>query len=208
MRWLLVGSVAVAALATAGFGVSAILGKRQPTRTEVAADDRVTRDLRHLGVGARDVTVLNLSGEPVLWGALSGRPRAVFFGFTHCAVVCPVTVWELNHAIEAIGSDADAVTIQFVTLDPERDTPAALAKYFSSFDGRIDAYSGARDQIDRLVRAYEVSHRRVDEPGGQYSIDHTATIFLLNARGDVVDVIAYGTPSDVLQTRLRSLLRS
>jgi protein SCO1 len=195
--------LAVCVASAAAFTSMNLGGRDRPADGSVT---QTAQDLAQLGRGVDDAVLLDSRGIEVRWGALKERPRAVFFGFTHCAVVCPVTVWELHHAVEAIGQPADVLQIQFVTLDPERDTPQKLAKYFDGFDGRIDAFSGDRREIARIANAFDVTYRRVDEPGGQYTIDHTATVFLLNAQGVVVDVIAYGSPPEAIEARLRGLI--
>jgi protein SCO1/2 len=168
----------------------------------------IDQDIRRLGRGVDTIVLEGSRQGKTPWGALKGRPRALFFGFTHCAVICPVTVWELNNAVEALGLPPDTLQIQFVTLDPERDTPQTMQKYFEGFDGRVDAYSGRREDIDRIARAFDVSYRKVEEADGQYTIDHTATVFLLDAQGRVVDVLGYGTPPETVQARLRALMES
>lgn len=154
-------------------------------------------------VGARNVVLTNQLGEEVRWGSLDGEPRALFFGFTHCPVICPVTVYELTAAMDAIG--AVDLKIDFVTVDPERDTPERLREYFSGFGPRVRAYTGAPHAIAQVARAYEVVYQRQNLEGGDYTMDHTATVFLLDARGRVADVVAYGTPAEILQQRLRAL---
>lgn len=156
-----------------------------------------------VSVGADNVVLTNQLGEEVRWGTLKGAPRALFFGFTHCPVICPVTVYELTAAMDAIG--AVDLKIDFVTVDPERDTPERLREYFSGFGPRVRAYTGTAQAIARVARAHEVVYRRQALENGDYTMDHTATVFLLDARGRVADVVAYGSPPDVLQQRLRAL---
>lgn len=145
----------------------------------------------------------NHLGEQVRWGSLEGAPRALFFGFTHCPVICPVTVYELTDAMEKIGENN--LLIDFVSIDPERDTPDRLREYFSGFGPRVRAYTGSPGAIAKLARAYQVTYSRQELEGGDYTMDHTATVFLLDAEGRVADVVAYGSPPDVVQSRLRAL---
>ncbi len=154
--------------------------------------------------GAEDVALTNHLGQSVRWGALKGVPRAVFFGFTHCPVICPVTVYELTDAMDKIGPNE--LFIDFVTIDPERDTPERLREYFSGFGSRVRAYTGTPEAIAQLARAYDVTYRRQELEAGDYTMDHTATVFLLDARGRVADVVAYGSPPEVVQQRLSALV--
>jgi protein SCO1/2 len=139
----------------------------------------------------------------VRWGDLKGRPRALFFGFTHCPVICPVTVFELTDALKQIGSPP--IAIEFITVDPERDTPARLKQYLSSFGPGVRGFTGAPESIARIARHFEVVYRRTPLDNGGYTMDHTATVFLLDAAGAQRDVVAYGSPPELVQTRLRAL---
>jgi protein SCO1/2 len=167
-----------------------------------APDDAMSR----LGAGLDDVVLLGAGGEEVRWGALKGRPRVVFFGFTHCPVICPVTVWELNDAMDRIGAPAEDLAIEFVTIDPARDTPERLSDYFSGFGARVRGYSGTPEAIARIAGGFEVVYRRNALEGEDYTMDHTATVFLIDSRGHVADVLAYGSPPEVIEARLRTLV--
>lgn len=158
------------------------------------------------GASADSVRLTNQLGEEVRWGALKGTPRAVFFGFTHCPVICPVTIFEVNDALDKIG--ATNVAIDFVTIDPRRDTPERLREYFSGFGPRVRAYTGEPAEIARLARAFDVVYSEQPTTGGDYSMDHTATVFLVDSAGRTIDVVAYGSPPDVMQERLRALVGS
>lgn len=160
-----------------------------------------------LGRGVDDVKLIDDSGRTIAWKDLNGRPRAVFFGFTHCPVICPVTVYELDAALDKIGKSADRLQVVFVTLDPARDTPKAMKEYFSGFKGRVRALTGSQAAIDRVAKAFEVEHERVPLKGKDYTLDHTAAVFLVNAAGEVVDTVAYGAAPDVLVDRLKGVLK-
>jgi protein SCO1/2 len=166
----------------------------------------VAAEFVKLGKGVDDVTLTDQSGQPVHWRDLNGHPRALFFGFTHCPVICPVTVWELDAAIAKLGPVAKDLQIVFVSLDPDRDTPKVLKDYFSSFATRVRGMTGKQADIDRVAKAFEVQHERVALDGKDYTLDHTAAVFLIDEHGTVVDTLAYGTPQDVTEKRLRQLL--
>ena len=176
-----------------------------PASAESISRPVALAELAKLGRGIDAVSLTDQSGQPLTWKELNGRPRAVFFGFTKCPVICPVTVWELDAALAKIGKAGDAVQVVFVTLDPERDTPAAMKSYFSSFGTRVRALTGADTDIQRVAKSFEVVRERVALDGGDYTLDHTAAVFLLDDKGTVVDTLAYGTPQDVIVKRLRDL---
>jgi protein SCO1/2 len=178
----------------------------QPAWAESISQPVVKADFTKLGRGIAEVGLTDQSGTVVRWSELNGRPRAVFFGFTKCPVICPVTVWELDAALAKIGKPADAVQVVFVTLDPERDTPEAMKSYFSSFGGRVRGLTGAMGDIERVSKAFDIVRERVALKDGDYTLDHTAAVFLLDEQGTVVDTIAYGTPQDVIVKRLKNLI--
>jgi protein SCO1/2 len=190
-RALLLSAGAVAAVAAAGLLISR-LGRRPV-------------ELRGLGEGADDVVLINHRGERVRWGDLNGVPRALFFGFTHCPVICPVTVYELTAGLDRIGTAARDVAIQFVTVDPERDTPERLAQYLSGFGPRVTGFTGGSADIDAMRAAFQVEVARTELDGGDYTIDHTATVFLLDRSGRVADLLAFGSAPDLIDQRLAAL---
>jgi protein SCO1/2 len=180
---------------------------RTPDRQATAAvpAPSIEQDLAALGRGIDDVAITT-AGEAVRWGELNGRPRAVFFGFSNCPMICPVTIWELTHAMSVIGAPPESMTFDFVSVDPARDTPERLRAYLTSFDGPTRGLHAEGEALARIARSFEVTYRRQPLENGGYTIDHTATVFLLDRQGAVVDVIAYGSPPDVIERRLRALL--
>lgn len=133
-----------------------------------------------------------------------GRPAAIFFGFTSCPDVCPTTLTSLTALLQRLGADADRFGVFFVTVDPDRDNPAALKAYLSSFDSRIRGLTGTAAQLKALTKPLGVFHERVGE-GDNYTVDHTASVFLLNAEGRFQGTIAYGEDADVALEKLRGM---
>ncbi|MDZ4374688.1 MAG: SCO family protein [Phenylobacterium sp.] len=136
---------------------------------------------------------------------LRGRPTAMFFGFTFCPEVCPTTLTELSVALEALGDDADRLNVVFVSVDPERDTPAQLKTYLSNFDRRIRGVSGAADQVEAIAMAYRALYLKVPTEYG-YTMDHTADILLLDRKGEIVERLRYGLGPEEVEAGLRDLL--
>lgn len=177
-----------------------------PARAEDARN--ADKGLKDLGRGVGQIELKDVDGRTVRLKDFGGKPHVLFFGFTRCPVVCPVTVWELDAALEAIGKDAKDIGIVFITLDPARDTPAVMKNYFSGFKGRVTALTAPLPVITRLTKAYDVRFERVDTGKGDYSIDHTAHAFLVNADGGVVDTVAFGASRELSVTRLKSLIEA
>ncbi|WP_342361453.1 SCO family protein [Terrarubrum flagellatum] len=133
-----------------------------------------------------------------------GKPFAVFFGFTHCPDVCPTTLAEMTQSLEALGDKGKDLRVYFITVDPERDTPAVMASYMGSFDKRMVGLTGSREEIDAVIRAYRVYARKVPTKDGDYTMDHTATTYLLDGKGRLVGTLAY---EEDAKTRLDKLTR-
>lgn len=118
-------------------------------------------------------------------GSQRGKTIALYFGYTHCPDDCPLTLAKLSRAIVALGSRAAQAEIVFVTVDPARDTPAALAAYVRHFHGaKIVALTGSRAALHDVYAAYRVwSQRLAGTSGGGYDVAHASPVFLIDARG-------------------------
>ena len=132
--------------------------------------------------------LMDQDSKPITDQDLKGRPYLVFFGYTHCPDVCPATLFEVSELMKALGKDADRAGALFITVDPERDTPAALKDYLSSFDPRVRAATGNRAAIDAAEKAYRVYAKKVpsDKDKDDYSMDHTALVYLMDKQGRFV----------------------
>lgn len=135
-----------------------------------------------------------------------GRPLLVFFGFTHCPDVCPTTLFEATTWLKALGSDADRLQVLFVSVDPARDTQELLDTYLQAFDRRIRAATGTKMQIDAMVQAYKATYRFVPTSAGNYTVDHTALMFMMDGKGRFVGTIDYHGKQEIALQKLRRLL--
>ena len=126
------------------------------------------------------------NGKPVSDADLKGRPFLVFFGFTHCPEVCPTTLFEISEVLRRLGKDADNTGALFVTVDPQRDTPAALKDYLASFDPHLHGLTGDQAAVDAAIRAYRVYAKKIPLEGGDYTMDHTAVVYLMDKNGRFV----------------------
>ncbi|MCP8941093.1 SCO family protein [Alsobacter sp. SYSU M60028] len=130
--------------------------------------------------------LVDQNGRKVTEAALEGSPSLIFFGFTHCPDVCPTTLFDVTQVFSAMGPKADRAKAFFITVDPERDTPALLKEYLTSFDPRISGLTGDRAAIDAVEKAYRVYARKVPLEGGEYTMDHTALVYLMDKKGQFV----------------------
>lgn len=151
-------------------------------------------------------TLVGTEGQEVTEEDLLGKPSAVFFGFTFCPDVCPTTLFELTSLMEQLGSDADRINFVFISVDAGRDGPEEMKQYLSAFDERIIGLTGTDEQIDAVTRAYKVYYARVPVEGGDYTMDHTALILLMNSSGQFFGTIAYEEATEMMLAKLRRLL--
>src|SRR6476619_4241128 len=126
------------------------------------------------------------AGQAVTEQSLKGRPTLIFFGFTHCPDVCPTSLFEISEVLRAMGGDADRVNAYFISVDPERDTAAAMKDYLSSFDPHLKGLTGDAEQIAKVISAYRVYAKKVPLKDGDYTMDHTALVYLMDRDGRFV----------------------
>ncbi len=126
------------------------------------------------------------NGQQITDSDIKGRPFLVFFGYTHCPDVCPTTLFDVSEIMRSLGKDADRTGALFITVDPERDTPAVMKDYLSSFDRHLRGATGDRGAIDAAEKAYRVYAKKVPGENGDYSMDHTALVYLMDKQGRFV----------------------
>jgi protein SCO1/2 len=164
-----------------------------------------TRTAATIGGGPFKLT--DQTGQTVTEKNMVGRPTIIFFGYTHCPDVCPTTMAEMAGWFEALGEDAKDLKAYFVTVDPERDTPEQLDSYVSWINGRVTGVTGSPEEIARIVKAWGVVAEKV--PGSapdEYTMNHTASVFLVNARGEFEGTIAYQESQDTAVAKIRRLV--
>jgi protein SCO1 len=126
------------------------------------------------------------SGQTVTEKNLLGRPTLIMFGFTHCPDVCPTELFEISEILRAMGTDADRVNAYFISVDPERDTQAAIKDYLSSFDPHLKGLTGDPAAVAKAISDYRVYAKKVPLKDGDYTMDHTALVYLMNRDGKFV----------------------
>lgn len=151
--------------------------------------------------------LVDQNNAPITEAAMNGKPFVLFFGFTHCPEVCPTTLYELTDYFEKLGPEAEDIRAFFVSVDPERDTPDVLKEYISSFP-RITGMTGNAAEIEALKTAWKVYAKKVPLEGGGYTLDHTASTFLVKADGSLMGTIAYGEKPEIALAKLKRLANS
>lgn len=184
------------AVAVAAFGLAIVFwlwfGERQTRQAELAYGG--------------PFELVDTRGESFTHEDLAGKPYAIFFGFTHCPDVCPTTAAEMDAWMDALGDEAEDMRFVFVTVDPERDTPELLGRYLDSFDERIIGLTGTPEAVDTMLSHYKIFARKVPLEGGEYTMDHTASVILIDSRGDFFATISYGENSETALAKLRRLV--
>jgi|SRR5437588_5527861 len=137
---------------------------------------------------------------------LKGRPFLVFFGFTRCPDVCPTTLFEVSEILRQLGPDADRVGALFITVDPERDTPAALKDYMSSFDPHLLGLTGDPAAVAAVAKTYRAYFKKVPLDQGGYTMDHTDIVYLMYMLGRLFSRFSLKPTAVVSVTDLRKHL--
>ena len=130
--------------------------------------------------------LVDQNGEAVSDEDMKGRPFLVFFGFTHCPDVCPTTLFDMSQVLHALGPDAGRIGVLFITVDPERDTPAVLKDYLSNFDPHLRGLTGDPAAVNAALKAFRVYAKKVPLESGDYTMDHTAVVYLMDKNGRFV----------------------
>ena len=146
------------------------------------------------------------TGKPVSDVDMKGRPFLVFFGYTHCPDVCPTTLFEISEVMKALGKDADRTGALFITVDPERDTPAALKDYLSNFDPHLRGLTGDPAAVEATLKAYRVYAAKIPLKDGDYTMDHTAAVYLMDKDGRFVATFNLKQTPEAAAGQLRGYL--
>ncbi len=157
---------------------------------------------------APDFTLTDQTGRRFALSAQRGRAVALFFGYGHCPDICPTTLAALARARKSLGSHAGDVEIAFVTVDPERDTPAVLGKYVALFDPSIVALTGTPAELDPVYKAYFVYHEKQKPDGSAngYAVSHSAAIYMIDRYGRLRTVGSWDDDYKTLARTLEELL--
>jgi protein SCO1/2 len=185
--WVLVGLAALGA-------VLLIVQSRSPASSETAMS----------AIGG-PFTLTGSDGKPFASSRLNGKPAAIFFGFTHCPDVCPTTLARLVKLRKELGKGEAAMSIVFITVDPERDGPAEVGSYASLFNAPIVGLTGTPADIERVKKEFGVFSAKVEQPGSDYSVDHTAAVFLMDRNGKFVSTLSPEEGDAVALDKLRRI---
>lgn len=151
-------------------------------------------------------TLVDTAGKPFTERDLAGKPYAMFFGYTRCPDVCPTSLALLSQLRVKLGAKADRLNIVFVSVDPGIDTPESIGNYLALFHMPVIGLTGTEAQVDAIASAYKVVYAKVPDSAGGYSIDHTAAIYLMDAKGAFVDLLRLDDTPAEAETKLLKLI--
>lgn len=161
------------------------------------------------GIQAEDFTLVTTEGLPFRLSDQRGKIVLMFFGFTSCPDVCPTTLAEARRVLEGLGDEAKNVRFVFITVDPERDTPQRLGQYVSNFHPDITGLTGMSEKLQQVFDAYGIHAAKapLEDSAAEYTMEHTARIFLVDQDGRLRLSYAFGTPDEDLLQDVQFLLR-
>jgi len=146
------------------------------------------------------------NGNRVTDADLKGKWSLIYFGYTHCPDACPTALNDIAVALDELGARRAAVRPVFITVDPERDTPEALKSYVASFDAPILALTGTQQEVAQAAKAYRVYYAKHPEPGGDYSMDHSSVIYVMDPEGRFTASFTHESSPEQIAERLKKLL--
>jgi protein SCO1 len=153
-----------------------------------------------------DFSLIDQNGKPFTQANLQGKWNLVFFGYTHCPDICPTALNDLSLALDRLGDKKKEVGIVFISVDPDRDTPAVLKPYVDSFGGPIEALTGPADAVARAAKDYRVYYAKHPRPDGGYDMDHSALIYIMDPQGRFTATFTPDDTPDTMASRLKKLL--
>jgi protein SCO1/2 len=153
-------------------------------------------------------TLIDEDGKPITDRAFRGKFMLIFFGYTFCPDVCPTSLTLVAEALDALGKDADKVVPVFVSVDPERDTPAHLKEYVKKFHPAMRGLTGSKDQIAAAAKAYKVIYAKAEAAAndGNYLMDHSALLYLVGPDGKFRTFFSHGTGGAEMAQRIKEML--
>ena len=147
------------------------------------------------------------TGKPRRLEDFRGKAVVLFFGFTHCPDICPTTLADISHAIKALGPDAERVQVLMVSVDPERDTPDALAKYVTAFDPRFLGLRGDLAATQKVAKEFKIYFEKRKQ-GASYTVDHSAQSYVIDLQGRLRLLVRHERIAQDLSDDLKALLRA
>ena len=150
--------------------------------------------------------LVDQNGKTVTEADLRGKWSLIYFGYTHCPDACPTALNDISIALSELGVKRDQVRPVFITVDPERDTPKVLKDYVTAFDAPIVGLTGTPEQVAKAAKGYRVYYAKHTEPGGDYSMDHSSVIYVMDPEGRFTATFTPDSSPEDIAARLKKLL--
>ena len=199
-RQIAVAAAVLVVAVVGGIWVASMLG---------GSDDRFAQCREGQVAGGVDIggpfELVNSMGETVTDKEVIDTPALIYFGYTFCPDVCPLDNARNAEAVDILEERGFDVTPVFISIDPERDTPEVLGDYVSNVSGRIVGITGEPEKVFAMAKSFDIYFRKVELDSGDYTMDHTASILLLDSSGDFAGTIAYGENPDNAIAKLKRL---
>ncbi len=158
------------------------------------------------GIGG-PFTLVDGNGATITDASFAGKWMLVYFGYTHCPDACPTALQDMANALDMLDpAQRQQVALVFITIDPERDTPAVMKEYVSNFAAPITGLSGSAEQIADVAKEYRVYFAKHPTDDGGYDMDHSSVIYVMNPGGDFVANFTHETPPAQIAARLKTLV--
>jgi len=151
-------------------------------------------------------SMTNQFGQKITEASFRGRPLAMFFGFTNCPDVCPTTLFRLSDLLKDLGEDGKGLQIVLVSVDPERDTPEVLRQYLEQFGSQFSGLTGTPEQLSDFAEKYRFYYKKVPQSDGNYTMDHSAGVFLFDERGSFKGTLDIHEDIKTVTAKLRRLV--
>ncbi|MBS1004541.1 SCO family protein [Acetobacter thailandicus] len=162
---------------------------------------------RHTQIGG-PYTLVNSHGQTISQAAFEGHYTLLYFGYTHCVDVCPLTLATVSAALDELGKQGQSIIPVFISVDPERDTPEVVREYVERFSPQIVGLTGSEMQLQPVMKAFHVSARRHAPNGSGYLVDHSSLLYLMNGQNHLISMIPVDTSAHQIASELRRLLPS
>ncbi len=179
--------------------------------------------VQSIAIDTSQVELIDESGRPVTIDSYEGYLRLVFFGFSHCPDICPLTLFYTASALRSLEQGADKVRVLFISVDPKRDTPEVLARYTGAFHDSVIGLTGTYEQIETATKNFRTTFGfNLREGGKERALDkdeylsipadapytpyHSSQIYILDPNGDLLDIIGYGSKADLIAEKIREHL--
>ena len=181
---------------------------RQCLQVGAETIEQAAGDEESITVGGRFI-LINQYGEEVRSEDMLGKYQLIYFGYTSCPDICPLSLTTMNLALKKLGDKADLLQPYFISVDPERDTVDQVRQYVEFFHPRLIGLTGSKAMIDKVVKQYHVQYEKViDDPSkpDEYQMDHTASVFMIAPDGRFLAKFAHGIMPGQLAKKIEEFL--